>query len=74
MIKSNCVFDESNLFQKNETNSIVISIFVGEIRQCWDCCVSRISENFFLGISGNGLYMRDLDLNFFWLINQVLET
>ena len=30
--------------------------------------------NLFLGISGNGLYMRDLDLNFFWLINQVLET
>ena len=29
---------------------------------------------FFLGISGNGLYMRDLDLNFFWLINRILET
>ena len=28
----------------------------------------------FLGISGNGLYMRGLDLNFLWLINQVLET
>ena len=30
---------------------------------------------FFFGISGNGLYMRDLDLNFFfWLINRVLKT
>ena len=43
MIKSNCVFDESNLFQKNETNSIVISIFVRKIKQCWDCCVFGIS-------------------------------